>query len=90
MEVNEEQAEISLVGRMLIELVSRGKRHAQDPYRILGTIAEPTGTDGRPVISKLISVTGRLIRPLLLFFPARNFTFIFMNSCSDFQSAIPR
>jgi len=35
------------------------KRCSQDPIRILGTIAEPTGTDGRPIIPKHTSVTGR-------------------------------
>ena len=51
MGVNEEQAGISLVGRMLIELVSREKRHAQDPRGVLGMIAEPTGTDGLRMLS---------------------------------------
>ena len=48
MEVNEEQAEISLVGRMLIELVSRGKRPAQGSSPVLGRSRnrpEPTGYD---------------------------------------------
>jgi hypothetical protein len=89
--------EISLVGRMLFELVSSGslveqevrlptqpdpvgvcrsahlieskgrrKRHAQDPRGVLGMIAEPTGTDGRPIICKKTSVTGRHDRPVRL------------------------
>jgi len=44
----------------------RRKRSAQDPRGVLGMIAEPTGTDGRPIICKKTSVTGRHPQPVLL------------------------
>jgi hypothetical protein len=34
------------------EIRGRGTRHAQDSYRVLGMIAEPTGTDGHRTIGR--------------------------------------
>src|ERR1051326_8666550 len=61
----------------LIESKGRGKRHAQDSSRVLGMIAEPTGTDGRPVIPKHTGVTGRHNRPGFLFhLPVSSFSWL--------------
>src|SRR6266699_3423231 len=34
------------------EIKGRGTRHAQDSYRVLGMITEPTGTDGHRTIGR--------------------------------------
>jgi uncharacterized protein (DUF433 family) len=54
------------ISTLCLDPEGRGKRHAQDPRGVLGMIAEPTGTDGRPVISKHTCVTGRRNGPVLI------------------------
>lgn len=58
------------------------KKNPQDSTGATGTIAEPNGTDGRPIIRKHTSVTGSCDQPLFLFWRMQLY-------CSSRKKRIP-